>query len=537
MGNALLRRWSVLFLVCGLLLPFASVVRADGPAVAPTTLPVGPGTLTAPRLSGQLLVWQAPEGVFGVDLATRQALPIPAAGASEPDVAGSLVVWKQGTVGIAGLDTATGTRFVVPVGDARAVFAPSVSAAGVVAWLAQDSGGIVVKVWDRASNAVAEAGRIPPERLMGETLGVPRVSGRRVVFPQLVADPARLNRFILFNLDNGQRLAVNDAFGGAPIFAYAENRVAVVQNTRIAIYDFSTNAVEAVPVGGGQNQRVTGIGFDGTTAVWTLSADASGVTSVRGYDLARHTGFLVATSRDNAVSPVVSGSTVVWSQGGGLAAQVVAFPDPAPAVAVRADYQYFPQTGYIVGYTFLSFWQTNGTSLIFGYPLTNDTIDPASKLVVQYFEKARFESHPEAANTAGVVQLTNVGRIVTAGRTEPPFSPQPLVPTGLDRAYFTQSQHALQGYFKTFWERNGGVAIFGYPISEEMVEPSPTDGQVYSVQYFERARFEFHPAFNDSPYAIELGQLGRQILAGQIGAYRPQCSPEFIQKPLLPECK
>ena len=47
------------------------------------------------------------------------------------------------------------------------------------------------------------------------------------------------------------------------------------------------------------------------------------------------------------------------------------------------------------------------------------------------------------------------------------------------------------------------------------------------MQWFERARFEFHPEFNNTPNEIELGQLGRQLLLGQIGIYKPQCSPLF----------
>ncbi len=75
------------------------------------------------------------------------------------------------------------------MGDAK-VFGPSVSDAGVVAWLAQDTGGLAVLAWDRATNATSEAGRIPVNRLTQETLGPPRVSGRRVIFPNLTADPA-----------------------------------------------------------------------------------------------------------------------------------------------------------------------------------------------------------------------------------------------------------------------------------------------------------------------------------------------------------
>ena len=87
--------------------------------------------------------------------------------------------------------------------------------------------------------------------------------------------------------------------------------------------------------------------------------------------------------------------------------------------SVRADLRYFPQTGYVVGYAFLTFYNIYGGATAFGYPLTNEVIDAASNLSVQYFERSRFEYHPENKANGNIVQLTNVGRIITAGRTEP----------------------------------------------------------------------------------------------------------------------
>ena len=57
----------------------------------------------------------------------------------------------------------------------------------------------------------------------------------------------------------------------------------------------------------------------------------------------------------------------------------------------------------------------------------------------------------------------------------------------------------------------GGLAIYGYPISEEIPELSPTDGQTYTVQYFERNRLEYHPELPEA-YRVSLGLLGVQVL-------------------------
>jgi hypothetical protein len=55
------------------------------------------------------------------------------------------------------------------------------------------------------------------------------------------------------------------------------------------------------------------------------------------------------------------------------------------------------------------------------------------------------------------------------------------------------------------------LPIFGYPLSEEFSEQNPSDGQRYTVQYFERARFEYHPA-NPPDYQVQLGLLGSQLI-------------------------
>jgi hypothetical protein len=129
---------------------------------------------------------------------------------------------------------------------------------------------------------------------------------------------------------------------------------------------------------------------------------------------------------------------------------------------------------------------------------------------VQYFERARFELHPELPPEF-YVSLTLLGSYFTTGRTDPAFpwlsaSPSP------DRDFFAESGHTLGGAFRGFWQGRGGLAAFGFPISEEFNEVNPQDGRTYLVQYFQRARFEYHPENVGTPYEVQLGQLGRQLL-------------------------
>lgn len=77
---------------------------------------------------------------------------------------------------------------------------------------------------------------------------------------------------------------------------------------------------------------------------------------------------------------------------------------------------------------------------------------------------------------------------------------------------FSQTGHKVCGRFLDYWNKNGGLAQQGYPISEEFTETSALNGKPYVVQYFERAVFELHPE-NKAPFDVLLSQLG--TFAGQ----------------------
>ena len=52
--------------------------------------------------------------------------------------------------------------------------------------------------------------------------------------------------------------------------------------------------------------------------------------------------------------------------------------------------------------------------------------------------------------------------------------------------WFAETGHTLAYVFREFFDQNGGLVQFGYPISEVFAE----DGR--PVQYFERAWLEWH---------------------------------------------
>ncbi|HEY8601374.1 MAG TPA: hypothetical protein VIL85_23305, partial [Thermomicrobiales bacterium] len=80
---------------------------------------------------------------------------------------------------------------------------------------------------------------------------------------------------------------------------------------------------------------------------------------------------------------------------------------------------------------------------------------------------------------------------------------------------------AVRGPFLAYWRAHGGLAQQGLPLSDEFEEINAIDGKRYRVQYFERARFEYHPEHAGTPHEILLGQLGREWSA----AHYPQGMP------------
>jgi hypothetical protein len=177
---------------------------------------------------------------------------------------------------------------------------------------------------------------------------------------------------------------------------------------------------------------------------------------------------------------------------------------------------YFPDTGHHLSNRagFLDFWRANGQVLIFGYPITEEFIEDGR--LVQYFERARLEYHPEVQDPSEQVQLGLIGRELMGDRGEL----QGVADPQNGWLYFPETQHALYGEFLQYWERRGGLGIFGFPITEAFEE----NGRI--VQYFERARFVYNPedmaAFYrnmeqykgitlNTLHEVELDTLGRQL--------------------------
>ncbi|HYP19609.1 MAG TPA: hypothetical protein VEY08_05995 [Chloroflexia bacterium] len=177
----------------------------------------------------------------------------------------------------------------------------------------------------------------------------------------------------------------------------------------------------------------------------------------------------------------------------------------------------FPETGYTVTGVFLDYWNAHGGLRQQGFPISN-VVRETSPLdgkpyLMQYFERAVFEYHPE--NPAGSnVLLSQLGTFQYR-RKYPSGAPNQR-PNQDAVAPFPETGHRVGGSFLQYWQQNGGLAQQGFPISDEFTEVSETDGKTYTVQYFERAVFEWHPA-NPPPNNVLLSLLGVFRLKQQYG--------------------
>ena len=170
-----------------------------------------------------------------------------------------------------------------------------------------------------------------------------------------------------------------------------------------------------------------------------------------------------------------------------------------------AGSHYVPETQHTLSGPLRTAWEAGGGVWVYGYPISEPyvwTNSGGEVVLAQYFERTRLEYHPSLAGTAYRVLGGLLGNDLAATRlAEPEFLGVAEAPAA-DCAYLSATQHSLCGAFQRWWNAEGGLPVFGYPISE----PFQEDG--FEVQYFERARFEYHPENAGTRWEVELGQLG-----------------------------
>jgi hypothetical protein len=187
-------------------------------------------------------------------------------------------------------------------------------------------------------------------------------------------------------------------------------------------------------------------------------------------------------------------------------AAAAALPTQQPCAPGARTFPAVP--GRCLGGRFLAYWDGHGGLAINGYPLTNEfdeQLEDGKTYRVQYFERVRMEYHPENSDPQYQVLLGQFGRAIHPA--DPPVAAIPGAP------FFAQEtgHNVTRQAFLDYWMAHGGLAQFGFPITEEFTEQ--LGDQQYAVQYFERARLEWHPENSDPQYQVLLGQFGRTILS------------------------
>ena len=162
--------------------------------------------------------------------------------------------------------------------------------------------------------------------------------------------------------------------------------------------------------------------------------------------------------------------------------------------------KYYPETGHNVIDPFVSFFLANGGVERFGYPITDQYTDLETGLLVQYFQKARVEWHPGNPDPYKI-QLGLLGDLLN--KRQAPLTIREI-PSASDPScyYFPETGHAACYQFLDYWKNNGGLDMFGYPISRPTLE----NGRI--AQYFQRARMEWHPE-RPEKQRVQLAPLGQ----------------------------
>jgi hypothetical protein len=183
-------------------------------------------------------------------------------------------------------------------------------------------------------------------------------------------------------------------------------------------------------------------------------------------------------------------------------------------------------------------WSQHGGLPVFGFPISDAApeYDPPTnrEYSSQWFERNRLELHPENAAPYDVL----LGRLGDDRLRQMNYfweikprenGPLPGCLWFAETGHNVCNQAGEQG-FRAYWESHGlndgrldayqrSLALFGFPLTEARVETN-ANGDTVLTQWFERARFEWHPD-QPAPYRVLLGLLGKEIREASLFSQPP----------------
>ena len=226
-----------------------------------------------------------------------------------------------------------------------------------------------------------------------------------------------------------------------------------------------------------------------------------------------------------------------------LAFLIISIKLPAATAAPSTGERCFPGIPGIsdcLDGRFEEYWDESGGLPVFGYPLTPAFVAATrdGNAMSQMLERNRLEYHPELAPPYDVL-LGRLGDDLLAARgrdwrAEP--AGQPLVGCWFaEETRHTVCDQEVGRGFLTYYRSHGldlgdagisereALALWGLPLTEPALETNAA-GDTVLTQWFERARFEYHP---DKPaqYRVLLGLLGSEAWGNQA---RPPASADPV---------
>jgi uncharacterized protein with LGFP repeats len=163
----------------------------------------------------------------------------------------------------------------------------------------------------------------------------------------------------------------------------------------------------------------------------------------------------------------------------------------------------------VISPLFQDYYNAHGGEPVFGKPISPELVVNGRRF--QWFERGRLEEWPEFAGTPYAIQGGRLGAEFTKGIT---FPSQNFFVSQPNMRYFAETKHGVTDRFLQFWNQVDGMITLGFPISDQVQEMLP-DKQVYTVQYFERGRIEYHPQQAGTPFEMQIGLVGRALFLNE----------------------